>query len=318
MAEHFRDDSTAAIAVRIDAEHPAGMLIDPLQPQLRLTDLGATRGDGVFETMYAVEGLVRKFPAHISRLHRSAEILQIGIPPAESWSAAVELGISEFATRGEVPAHLSVKLVATRGVDGEPASEDPRFSGTYWILLTPVPESALQRRGAPISVLLLDRGYPSDIHERAPWLVLGAKTLSYAVNMAALRYAEAHGAQDVIFHSSDGQLLEGPTSTVLLMTRTAEGTARLVTPLLESGILPGTTQGAIFAAAGRAGWELGYGPLQREDLFNAEHIWLASSVRLLAPVESVDGHSIAVSSELTAQLAAFLEDDLPVRHPESS
>ncbi len=316
MAEHFRDDSTAAIAVRIDAEHPTGMLIDPLQPQLRLTDVGATRGDGVFETMYAVEGSVRKFPAHSARLHRSAQILEIGIPPAEAWSAAVELGIDEFATRGDVPAHLSVKLVATRGVEGEPASEDPRFSGTYWILLTPVPESSLQRRGSPVSVLLLDRGYPSDIHERAPWLVLGAKTLSYAVNMAALRYAEAHGAQDVIFHSSDGQVLEGPTSTVLLMTRTAQGRPRLVTPLLDSGILPGTTQGAIFAAAARAGWELGYGPLQREDLLNAEHIWLVSSVRLLAPVESVDGHSIPVSPELTGQLEAFLDDDLPVQHPD--
>ena len=51
-----------------------------------------------------------------------------------------------------------------------------------------------------------------------PWLLAGAKTLSYAVNMAALRHAERHGAGDVIFVSSDGYVLEGPRSTVVIAT----------------------------------------------------------------------------------------------------
>ncbi|MGJ9372689.1 aminodeoxychorismate lyase [Nesterenkonia sp. CF4.4] len=316
MAEHFRDDSVAAVAVRIDAEHPNGAVFDPHQPQLRITDLGAIRGDGIFETMYAVNGTPRKLDAHLARLRRSAGILDIGIPPADSWEAAVGLGLEEYRARGGVPEELAVKLVATRGVENEPASEDPAFAGTYWLMLTPVAESMRANRGKPLAVTLLDRGYDSTAAERAPWLVLGAKTLSYAVNMAALRHADAGGFDDVIFTTSDGQVLEGPTSTVLIAKAGAEGEPpMLITPVLETGILPGTTQGAIFTAAERAGWKLGYGPLTPEDLYAADHVWLLSSVRLAAPVNRIDEHELAVNPELTGQLNSFLDQDLPVNHP---
>ncbi|OSM42275.1 4-amino-4-deoxychorismate lyase [Nesterenkonia sp. PF2B19] len=315
MAEHFHEDSVAAVAVRIDVEHPEGLVFDPHQPQLRVTDLGAVRGDGVFETMYAEAGRIRKLEAHLERLGRSADILDIGIPPAASWRAAVELGLEEYRTRGALPEELTIKLVATRGVEGEPASDDPAFAGTYWALLTPVTDAMRATRGKPVAVTLLDRGYDSTAAERAPWLLLGAKSLSYAVNMASLRWAKDHGFDDVIYTTSDGQVLEGPTSTVLIVTRGADGARRLITPVLETGILPGTTQGAIFAAAEKAGWDLGYGPLTPQDLLDADHVFLASSVRLVSPIARLDDAELAVDDELTAELIDLLAEDLPVSHP---
>ncbi len=170
-----------------------------------------------------------------------------------------------------------------------------------------------RQRETGIDVILLDRGYDSDIGERAPWLLLGAKTLSYAVNMAALRYAHAQGADDVIFTSADGRVLEGPTSTVLLahLETSDDGAGgvrtvrRLITPQLDSGILPGTSQGALFTAAKAAGWELGYGPLEPRDLYDADAVWLISSIRLLAPVNHIDGKEIG-TPELRRQLTAEL------------
>ncbi|MDR5712978.1 aminodeoxychorismate lyase [Nesterenkonia flava] len=314
MAEHFKQDSVTAVAVRIDAEHPHGVVFDPHQPQLRVTDLGAVRGDGVFETMYALQGHVRKVDAHLQRLRRSSTITEIGIPPEESWRAAVELGLEEFRVRGQLPEHLSIRLTATRGVDGEPASDDPQFAGTYWALFTQVSETMLENRAKPISVTLLDRGYDAGAAERAPWLLLSAKTLSYAVNMSALRWAKNHGFDDVIFTTSDGQILEAPTSTVLVLKKEADG-PRLITPVLETGILPGTSQGAIFAAAEEAGWKLGYGPLTPEDLYDADHVWLCSSIRLATPVARIGDHELAVDEGYTAQLISFLEQDKPVNHP---
>jgi 4-amino-4-deoxychorismate lyase len=173
--------------------------------------------------------------------------------------------------------------------------------------------SGRRQRETGIDVILLDRGYDSDVGERAPWLLLGAKTLSYAVNMAALRYARQHGADDVIFTSADGMILEGPTSTVLLahLETSDDGAGgvrtvrRLITPQQDSGILPGTSQGALFTAAKAAGWELGYGPLEPKDLLDADAVWLISSIRLLAPVNHIDGQEIG-TPELRRQLTAEL------------
>ncbi|TWD54773.1 4-amino-4-deoxychorismate lyase [Arthrobacter sp. AG367] len=297
------------VLVFLDPAFPDGRVADASQPQLLVTDLGVTRGDGVFETMLAVGGTVRKMQAHLDRLAGSAAALDLDIPDQDVWRRAIAAAVARH--RSENPPadpaadELVVKLVVTRGVEGAPAP-------TAWVQASPAGAAARRQRETGVDVILLDRGYDSDVAERAPWLLLGAKTLSYAVNMAALRHAHKQGADDVIFTSSDGRVLEGPTSTVLLahVEKSDDGTTvkRLITPQLDSGILPGTSQGALFAAAKAAGWELGYGPLVPQDLLDADAVWLISSVRLLAPVNRIDGREIgtpSVQKELTTELSGL-------------
>jgi len=306
----------ATVLVFLDPAFENGRIADSSAPQLMATDQGATRGDGVFESLLAVGGKPRKLQAHLSRLAGSARALELDIPAEDAWRRAIETAIGEF--RGQAgPAgngadgadradEVVVKLLATRGVEGA-------ATPTCWVQASPPPAVGRQQRETGIDVILLDRGYDSEVGERAPWLLLGAKTLSYAVNMAALRYAHHQGADDVIFTSADGRVLEGPTSTVLLahLETSDDGAGesrtvrRLITPQLDSGILPGTSQGALFTAAKAAGWELGYGPLVPADLYDADAVWLISSIRLLAPVNHIDGKEIG-TPELRRQLTAEL------------
>ncbi|GGH97060.1 aminodeoxychorismate lyase [Arthrobacter liuii] len=297
------------VLVFLDPAFPEGRPADASQPQLLVTDLGVTRGDGVFETMLAVGGTVRKMQAHLDRLAGSAAALDLDIPDQDAWRRAISAAVARHRSQNPPadPAadELVVKLVVTRGVEGAPFP-------TAWVQATPAGAAGRRQRETGIDVILLERGYDSDVAERAPWLLLGAKTLSYAVNMAALRYAHKQGADDVIFLSTDGRVLEGPTSTVLLahVEKSDDGTPvkRLITPQLDSGILAGTSQGALFAAAKAAGWELGYGPLEPQDLMDADAVWLISSVRLLAPVNRIDGKEIGTPSlqkELTAELSGL-------------
>lgn len=284
--------------VFLDPAYPAGRLADINAPQLPVTLQGVNRGDGVFESMLYTQQTVRKFEAHLARLAISAETSDLPIPDERSWRAAVDTAVADFDATGSAEEAV-VKLVAMRGeLDHDPA--------VCWVTVSPAPRIGMEQRETGVDVLFLDRGYDSKLAERAPWLLMGAKTLSYAVNMAALRYARKHGAHEVIFTSADGVVLEAPTATVLLAQRDGD-TRRLLTPMLETGILPGTTQSAIFDAARQDGWELGYGPLRPEDLYQADGVWLVSSVRLLTPVRTLDAKPIRMDAELHAQLSALAD-----------
>ena len=286
------------VLVFLDADYPDGRPADPGVPQLLVSDLGVTRGDGIFESLLAVNGVPRKPDAHLDRLASSADLLDLRIPPRDAWERAIATALSLHVGGAGASGRAAVKLAATRGVEG---SGTP----TAWVQVSTAPDAS-QQRTEGIKVLLLDRGYDSLAASRAPWLLLGAKTLSYAVNMAALRYAREHGADDAIFTSSDGKVLEGPTSTVVL-AREHNGVRTLLTPERKSGILAGTTQDALFKAAEAAGWELGYGPLVPEDLFAADGVWLASSIRLLVPVRSIDGRELPFSESLNTELSRLAE-----------
>lgn len=313
--------------VFLDPVHPAGRLADAASPAILATDQGVTRGDGIFESLLAVDGVPRKLQAHLDRLAASARTMEMSIPAAESWQAAIATAVAAWtaslaptaaddagpgAAVAANPAgetQCVVKLIATRGPEG---ANTP----TAWVAVSAVsPALALQREKG-LAVVLLERGYDSDLAARAPWLLMGAKTLSYAVNMAALRHAHTLGADDVIFTSGDELVLEGPTSSVLLAHISDDSgvpVKRLITPHLDTGILPGTTQGALFAAAKAAGWELGYGPVTPADLLDADAVWLISSLRLLAPVNTIDGAEIGtaeIRKSLTDELSALLAKTL--------
>ncbi len=116
---------------------------------------------------------------------------------------------------------------------------------TAYITVGRLPERVAAVRREGLAALTLAREMPTTA-SGAPWLLAGAKTLSYAVNMAALRYAAERGAGDVIFVSTDGYVLEGPRSTVVIATDDG-----LQTPPPSLPILHGTTQQALFDGCNR-------------------------------------------------------------------
>ena len=150
-------------------------------------------------------------------------------------------------------------------------------------------------------MITLDRGHRHDVELTSPWLLAGAKTLSYAVNRSAMREAVRRGADDVIFVSSNGFVLEGPSSTVVY-----RASDRILTPGPGLGILDGTTQAIIFRCAESLGFETGLAQPSPADLVVADAVWLVSSGRLAAPVYRLDGMEMPVDRELAEQMNTFL------------
>ena len=270
-----------------------GTLADPDTAQIRVDDLGLMRGDGVFETILVVGGEPRELRPHLERLARSAAMLDLPEPDLAAWERVVSLVLETWAGGPE----MVLKLVYTRGFDGDPAAVPTGFA-----LGSEVPPSILRARAEGVAAITLERGFPPDLAERAPWLLLGAKPLSYGVNMAALREAGRRGAEDVIFTAADGSVFEGPTSTVVL----AKGRT-LYTPPPSIGILPGTTQAALFRGAEQAGWSVKVEPLTVRDLLEGDGVVMASSVRKVVRVHTLDGELLPDSSAVYAELVAAYE-----------
>lgn len=269
--------SPPAVLVTLD-----GRLHDPNAPLLHADDLAAVRGDGVFETLLVREGRPCLLEAHLARLTQSAKMLDLPAPDLQAWQAAATLAAGRWATDHDGEGVL--RLVYSRGREcGGPP--------TAYVTVGALADRVARVRRDGLAAITLDRGLPVGASDM-PWLAAGAKTLSYAVNMAALRHAERHGAGDVIFVSSDGYVLEGPRSTVVIATEGADGQPLLLTPPPWYPILRGTTQQALFEVARNKGYDCDFRALKPADLLTAQGVWLVSSITLAARVHTLDGQRL--------------------------
>lgn len=273
-----------------DTARPAFEQVDAAAPYVNVMDLGVTRGDGIFEAAGIFNGHVAALDAHLRRFANSARIMDLPQPDHDVWWEAVQAA----AAAHEPAPELFVKFIMTRGIEN--GSTHP----TAWAYVADGGDHS-KERSEGISVVTLSRGYRHDIVETSPWLVQGAKTLSYAVNRSVGREAARRGADDVIFTSTDGYVLEGPSSSVVLRM------GDLVrTPRTDQGILAGTTQGGMFEYCESKGLRTEYGLVTVDELLQADSVWLASCSRLAAPVTSIDGRAIAVDHAFTDEINAAL------------
>lgn len=260
-------------------------------PVARADDAGLTRGDGIFETLHVRYGKPWQLEEHLTRMAASARLLDLPLPSAAELTTLIESVLADATGDEEV----AVKVVCTRGPDAGP-SEPPTVFATMFDV------SPAQRRGRHegVTVVSVSLGVPADLRSTSPWLLGGAKTLSYAVNMAALRHATAVGADDAIFVSTEGSVLESPTATVVWA---ADGALRTVPA--DTGILAGTTANFLLDRAGELGMRAERTRVHVDELALADEVWLCSSVRGAARVTVLDGKPLNESG-LTAAVQQIL------------
>jgi len=244
------------------------------EPVIRADDEALSRGRAVFETLRVYGGRRFRLEEHLDRLEQSAERIGLDPPPRDElkWLSAAAL-----KEGGALDAML--RLTWTPG-------------GVGIALVAEVPEEieAMRERGAKLASLTGPIG-------SAPWLLGGVKSTSYAVNMAAQAEAQRRGADDAIFVTPDGIVLEGPTTNVWWRTG-----ATLYTPALELGILAGVTRAALIELSP---WPVEQGAFPCHDLYDADELFTSSSVREVMPVVELDGRPIArgpAGDELQAAL----------------
>ena len=282
------------LLILVDPDAATFELTDLRAAQLPVTDLSAHRGDGIFETVLVNRGAqgatVVSRERHFTRFRASASVLDLPEPDQGLWDRVIDSLIAEVAAADPENVEFGIRYALSRGEQGA----DGQFRPRGWAFPVPVDDHIHTARKQGVTAVSLDRGFDAYIGSKAPWLLIGAKTLSYAVNQAAGRYAAANNADEALFVSHDGIVLEGPTANLII--RRGD---RLLTPNPEAGLLSGTTQRLIFDHAEELGLQAEYADLRLEDVKEADGAWFVSSMRTAVALHELDGNAISVDQNLT-------------------
>jgi 4-amino-4-deoxychorismate lyase len=266
-------------------------------PFLRADDLGVLRGDGAFETMHVRERRPWLIAEHLDRLARSARTLELNLPPRADLEELAALACSQWP----LDAEGALRIVVTRGPehgDGTP---------TAYATLNPIDPARSRVRRDGLTAVTATLGYAVGARSAdSPWLLGGAKTLSYAVNMASTRYGIGQGVDDVLWVSADGYALEAPTSSLAWL----DGDELCTVPADRAGILEGLTVRALQKVAGEFGWTAAERMVRPAELSTMDGVWLTSSVRGVVAIRELDGVHLGIS-EHTPRLLERLGFSIP-------
>lgn len=228
-----------------------GAIAPPQHSVISVTDDGLLRGDGAFEVVRLYGGQPFAMEDHYARLRHSCEGLRLEVDVV-ALEREVDALLDEV---GELDALL--RIVLTRG-------------GRRIAIVEPMPRHPPTARVATVVF--------------APGRVLDTlKTLSYGANMLAGRLAREQGADEGLFVSPHGRVLEGPTWTLFWV----DGDGRLLTPPLSDRILPSITRAHLLRVTD--GEER---VTTVDDLAGAHEAFIASSVREVLPITAIDDREL--------------------------
>ena len=225
------------------------------------------RGDGIFETVLAIDQRTVAWDRHYARMQKAANKVLISIPAKIDIDLAIEVILKDEIGRNRL-------RVVCLG------------DGGWFLTLQPVAEIAE-------SISLTRFPYVRDTKA----LLAGVKSLSYADSITAIRHAENLGFDDSIFLNEKDEVVETGLANLLLLTKDGWRT-----PEIASGCLPGVTRELIMLWFGVKESKVFY-----TDLLESKAVFTTSSMRFVQRVGKVEQKLYAVCEEGTELINAFEE-----------
>jgi branched-subunit amino acid aminotransferase/4-amino-4-deoxychorismate lyase len=248
-----------------------GRVVPAGEATISVLDLGFLRGVGAFETFRTYDGHPHALAEHLARIWESAASFG---QKAFFDEATVRRVVREIRERSG-HAELRVNMIVTPGSHGEGVFGTA--GGPTWVVIArdvhAPPESAYEN-GVTAVTFASSRHLPT------------LKTTSYLSGKKGLELAAASGAHEAFYVDDSGYVTEGVTSNVL--TRVGN---RVMTPTADC--LPGITKAGVRPIAESLGLTWYECRITRDDVYNADEVWITSAVREVLPIVRVDGRQIA-------------------------
>jgi 4-amino-4-deoxychorismate lyase len=233
-------------------------------------DRGLAYGDGLFETMAAVDGSVPRLDLHLERLIAGCERLAIQCPPRASLERDVGRLVPPSG-RGVV------KIIVTRGSGARGYAPPAQSTPTRIVSASPWPDypEALYADGIRVRVCALKLG-------RNPALA-GLKhlgRLEYVLAQLELRGADVQ--QGLLCDARD--LVVGGTSSNVFVVKSGS----LRTPALTHAGVQGVMRRVVLAATRELGLHVDEAELTLGEVLAADEVFMTNAVFGIWPVKSLD------------------------------
>jgi 4-amino-4-deoxychorismate lyase len=266
-------------------------LIDGVkQPGLPLDDRGFAYGDGLFETIAAPNGRVRRFDSHYERLTASCERLNFSAPSF----ALLEADVDRIVTPGT---DCVVKIIVTRGSGGR-GYRPPEFPSPRRIVgVFPWPDYPPDRYTDGVRVIRCETRLAEN-----PALA-GMKHLCRLEQVLAQSEVAAAGAHEGIVRSVSGRIISGTMSNLF-----AVKTSALITPVIDRCGVAGVMRSAIIDAARRSDIPVSEQVMDPAMLETADELFLSNSIIGIWPISVLEGVAFSVgplTQSLMRQLGVY-------------
>lgn len=232
-------------------------------------------GHGVFDTMLALDGACVHGERHMERLIRHAGIL--GIAP--SYPAQELLDAAHALLRKS-------NLITGRHVINTIITAGPNQGGL--IALSPMDvQCVIRTRPLPVRMDTPLRAIIArNVRRNEGSPLSGIKSCNYGDSVLAAQEAAGNGAHEAIMLNNRGHVACATSSNVFIVKQ-----GRLLTPPLEDGCMDGIVRALMIERLGAI-----ESSLTPDDLLQSDGIYLSSSVRGVAALESLDGKKLPLPS----------------------
>ena len=241
-----------------------GQWVHPHEAVISINDVAVLRGYSAFEALRTYNRRPFHLDKHLTRLYRSAELIELEVPWSRESLAAI---IREVIERNTYK-HAAIRILVTGG-----ESEDsilPTGKPTLAVLITALGERDLERfaQGYKLITTRLQRTEPD------------AKTTNYLVAIRALKEAARRNASDALYVDEQGHVLEATRSNFFIFRGDT-----LITP--GAGVLKGITRNVVLDLAMER-FPIEERPILLDELALADEAFITSSSKEIMPVVQID------------------------------
>lgn len=271
-----------------DTYYVNGQFIASEQAALPVTDLGLLRGYGVFDYFRTYHREPFRLMDNLVRLRRSADIIGLTLPWSDAELAQI---VRETLDRNAHHDESAVRIVVTGGSSQD--NINPAAAPSLMVLVSAVKPNPdwWYSDGVKVITIQIGRLFPD------------AKSTNYIPAILALREARAAGAIEALYLSPDDEVLEATTSNLFIVR---DGT--LITPPVD-GILSGLTRRTVLEITA-AHYPRSEQTISRDDLINADEVFMTSANKRVVPVTQVDDVRIGSGTPgpVTQQVIALFDE----------